>query len=150
MNAIRDRVCVVCLLTSLFVVHGCSSDMPFDLLPVEGKVTYDDGSLIEAHSVLLTFNPVNPERSKKLVAPGGQTYLKMEDGTFSGVTSRKPNDGIVPGRHKVVLVSFKEGANGFPTPSNAIPAIYRKVATTPVEVQVESSNQFIEIKVSKK
>jgi hypothetical protein len=37
---------------------GCgTSEMPFDIVPVHGKVTYDDGSLIPADSILVAFNP---------------------------------------------------------------------------------------------
>ena len=129
---------------------GCNRDMPFDLVPVKGKVTYEDGSLIPADSILVTFNPISSEPKAKVVPPGGQTNINVQDGTFSAVSSHRANDGLVVGRHKVVVVSFKKGANGNPAPSDAVPAIYRKVATTPLEVEVDSNNQFLELKLSKK
>jgi hypothetical protein len=61
---------------------GCGSGNPFDIVPVHGKLTYDDGSLIPAESILVTFNPIGVERREKLVAPGGQTYLNVSDGTY--------------------------------------------------------------------
>jgi hypothetical protein len=124
--------------------------MPFDVVPVNGKVTYEDGSLIKAGSILVTFNPVDVPRKGKMAAPGGQTYVNVEDGTFAGVTSRRQDDGVVLGRHQVVVVSFETGPTGMPVPSNAVPAKYRKTATTPLEVEVTSPDQFIDLKISKK
>jgi len=128
---------------------GCNRDMPFELVPVQGKVTYEDGSLIPADSILVTFNPINSGTIGKIAPPGGQTSVNVQDGTFSAVSSHRANDGVVVGQHKVVVVSFKKGANGNPVPSDAVPAIYRKLATTPLEIEVDSNNQFLELKLSK-
>ena len=136
---------------SIFVsVTGCGSSVPFDFVPVHGKVTYEDGSLIEADSILVTFNPILSEEKGKIVPPGGQTNVNVQDGTFSAVSSHRANDGVAVGRHKVVIVSFKKGPNGQPAPSPAVPPIYRKESSTPLEVEVESSDQFLDLKVSKK
>jgi hypothetical protein len=129
---------------------GCGSDMPFELLPVHGKVTYDDGSLIKAGSILVTFNPVGGERQGAMTTPGGQAKVNVADGTFAAVSTRRPDDGLAAGRHKVVVVSFEPGGDGMPKPSAAVPPQYRKVTTTPLEVDVNSADQLIEIKVSKK
>jgi hypothetical protein len=134
-------------LIAVAVVSGCNSDMPFDVVPVQGKVTYEDGSLIKADSILVTFNPVKSEEHGKLVPPGGQTYLNVQDGTFSAVSSRRANDGVVAGRHKVVVVSFKNRSGGNPVPTDAVPADYRKVSTTPLEIDVDSDTEFIDLKV---
>ncbi|MEO2046068.1 MAG: hypothetical protein ABGX16_05785 [Pirellulales bacterium] len=140
--------CFLGLLVAVVSSIGCGSDMPFDLVPVQGKVTYEDGSLIQTDSILVTFNPVNPKREGKMIAPGGQTYANVVDGTFAGVSSRRPNDGLVLGRHQVVVVSFASGREG-PIPTDAVPRKYHKMRTTPLEVEVTSSNQFLEIQVSK-
>ncbi len=143
------RTALWALLPILFFVAGCGSDNPFDLLPVEGKVTYEDGSLIPAQSMLVTFTPIEAKREGKMVAPSGQTQVNVADGTFAGVTSRRKNDGLVKGKYQVVVVSFAEGPDGLATPNNAVPPRYRKLATTPLQIDVDSKNQFIEIKVSK-
>jgi hypothetical protein len=125
--------------------------MPFDVVSVHGKVTYEDGSLIKADSILVTFNPIKTGQPGKIVPPGGQTYVNVQDGTFSGVSSRRKDDGLVVGRHKVVIVAFKSGGQGrMPTPSNAVPAAYHQESTTPLEVEVTSSNQDLALKVAKK
>ena len=133
---------------SLFVcATGCGSGTPFDFVPVHGKVTYEDGSRIEADSILVTFNPIISGEMGKTVPPGGQTSVNVQDGTFSGVSSHRANDGLAVGRHKVVIVSFKKGSS---VPSPAIPSVYRKESSTPLEVEVKSPDQLLDLKVRKK
>jgi hypothetical protein len=129
---------------------GCGSKVPFDFAPVHGKVTYEDGSLIDADSILVTFNPVLTGEKGKIVPPGGQTNVNVKDGTFSAVSSHRKDDGVAVGRHKVVVVAFKKGPNGAPGPSPAVPPVYRNVSSTPLEVEVVSKNQFLDLKVRKK
>jgi hypothetical protein len=129
---------------------GCGSKVPFDFAPVHGKVTYEDGSLINADSILVTFNPVLTGDKGKIVPPGGQTQVNVKDGTFSAVSSHRKDDGVAVGRHKVVVVAFKKAPNGASVPSPAVPPAYHKVTSTPLEVEVESENQFLELKVRKK
>jgi hypothetical protein len=124
--------------------------VPFDLVPVHGKVSYEDGSLIAADSILVTFEPVLDGPKSNIAPPGGQTNVNVQDGTFAAVSSHRANDGLVVGRHKVVVVAFKKNASGSTAPSNSVPAIYRNMSTTPLEIEVDSPDQNIEIKVSKK
>jgi hypothetical protein len=141
------------LMAGLWIIAtsaGCGSKAPFDFVPVHGKVTYDDGSLIPADSILVTFNPIKGESMGKIVPPGGQANVNVQDGTFSAVSSHRKNDGVAIGRHKVVVVSFKNMPGGMPAPSAAVPPIYRKETSTPLEVEVDSSTEFLELKVRKK
>jgi hypothetical protein len=138
------------LLLGFLPAVGCNSGTPFDVVPVHGKVTYEDGSRIDADSILVTFNPMRTGEKTNIAPPGGQTNVNVQDGTFSGVSSHRANDGVVVGKHKVVIVAFKKGANGKTSPSDAVPAIYRQETTTPLEVDIESSNQFVELKVRRK
>ena len=131
-------------------ISGCGSKVPFDIVPVHGKVTYDDGSLIPADSIHVTFNPILSGEKGKVVPPGGQTDLNVQDGTFSAVSSHRAYDGVAIGRHKVVVVSFKKGPDGKSVPSAAVPPIYRNTSSTPLEVEGESNDQFLDLKVSKK
>jgi hypothetical protein len=129
---------------------GCGSNVPFDFVPVHGKISYEDGSLIAADSILITFNPIRSEEKSKMVPPGGQTNVNVQDGTFSAVSSHRANDGVAVGRHKVVVVAFKKGPNGSPVPIAAVPPVYRSEGTTPLEIEVDSSDQFLDLKISKK
>ncbi len=130
--------------------QGCNSNNPFEIVPVHGKLTYEDGSLVKADSILITFNPIRSEVKSKIAPPGGQTNVNVQDGTFATVTSHRKDDGLAVGRHKVVVVSFKKGPGGNPVPTTAIPPVYRKESSTPLEVEIKSSDQFLELKVSKK
>ena len=138
----------------LAVVHlanaGCRREMPFDLVPISGKVTYEDGALIESGSITVTFNPVGAEPSGGLTAPGAQTQVNVKDGSFTAVTTRRPDDGVIRGRHKVVVLSYDPRPDGRPMPNTAVPSRYRKVESTPVEVDVADPNQFVEIKVARR
>jgi hypothetical protein len=135
--------------TCLLAVIGCGkSEMPFDIVPVHGKVTYEDGSLIQADSILLEFNPAGPATGP-LTAPGGTAQVNVSDGTFAAVTTRRTNDGIVPGLYKVVVVPFKKGSKGNRQPTAAVPSTYQKESTTTLEVEVNSADQFLDIKVGK-
>jgi len=131
-------------------VCGCGSKVPFSIVPVHGKVMYEDGSLISADSILVTFNPILSGEKGKITAPGGQTSVNIQDGTFSAVSSHRANDGLAIGRHKVVVVSFKKGSDGKSGPSAAVPAVYRETSSTPLEINVESPDQFLDLKISKK
>jgi hypothetical protein len=134
----------------LLVVGGCQSEMPFEVVPIQGKVTYEDGSLIETGSITITFNPADAPAIGKMTPPGGQASVNVADGTFFDVMTRRPGDGVLVGRHKVVVISYNPRADGRPEVSKAIPARYHKLATTPLEIEVKpETGQFFEIKVSK-
>lgn len=150
MNFSRSYFCLLILNLGLISSLGCGSDVPFDIVPVHGKLTYEDGSLIPADDITVIFNPVDPPRDGKMVAPGGRTNLNVADGTFSSVTSYRPNDGVLLGQHKIVVIASKNNASGRPGSGNLIAAKYRKQATTPLEMEITSADQFLEIKVSKK
>lgn len=143
----RCSLALISGLSVLVCATGCGSNTPFDFVPVHGKVTYEDGSRIDADRILLTFNPIISGEMGKTVPPGGQTSVNVQDGTFSGVSSHRANDGLAVGRHKVVIVSFKKGAAA---PSSAVPSIYNKESSTPLEVEVNSPDQLLDLKIRKK
>ena len=128
-------------------ISGCGAKVPFSIVPVHGKIAYDDGSLISADSILVTFYPILEGEKGKNVPPGGQTNVNVQDGTFSAVSSYRNNDGLAIGRHKVMVKSYKKGSS---TPTTAVPAIYHSETTTPLEIEVESSDQLLDLKIAKK
>jgi predicted small lipoprotein YifL len=130
-------------------ISGCGSKVPFDFVPVHGKVTYEDGSRIPADSMVVTFNPIVQEKSK-MSPPGGQTQVNVQDGTFSAVSSHRANDGVAVGRHKVVVMAFEKGPGGSSVPSSAVPLTYRNESTTPLEIEVDTADQFLDLKVRRK
>ena len=142
------RGCAISALAVAFLA-GCGSDMPFELLPVHGKVTFDDGSTIKAEQIVVAFAPAGTTTGP-ITAPRGTAQVNVGDGTFAAATTRRRDDGVVAGRHKVVVASFKKGPHGSPVPSDVIPTKYKNESTTPLEVEIDTADQFIEIKVTKK
>jgi hypothetical protein len=138
------------LLRVLFVVGiffplfaGCNrSGSPFDSVPVSGKVTYEDGTLIPVQGMQIFFHCLEPPKDGMHPRPAAASVAA--DGTFKDVTTYKYADGLVLGQHKVSLVS-EEG--GRLTPK--IPRDYALPEKTPLRVQVAESGQFLEIKVPK-
>ena len=128
------------------VVAGCGDSVPFEFAPVQGKITYADGSPIDAATVRVHFIPQN-------VQPVGSKYPRpasgelSRDGTFSAVSTATRNDGAIPGRHKVVL----EASNADFTPRpQAVAARYCDPAQSPLVVDVtpDGENHF-ELKVER-
>lgn len=125
-------------------VLGCSKE-PFSMVPVSGKVTYEDGSVIPAKQIRVEFIPQAEMANASTHPRPGMTYLNVADGTFASVTSHKGGDGLVVGKHKVVVVSLDERENQ----TNAVPKAYRTPETTPLEIEVNGQTKTLELKVKK-
>ena len=61
---------------------GCGSSDPFDYARVSGKVTYDDGSLIPAARITVTFLSQAPAVDAKTHPRPGMAEVNTADGTF--------------------------------------------------------------------
>ncbi|MEX2169793.1 MAG: hypothetical protein WD851_10815 [Pirellulales bacterium] len=114
----------------VLVPIGCSSDNPFDQVQVEGTVTYDDGSMIPGEYVELEFLPQTPPKDPRTHPKQGRAAVKTSDGSFDTVTSHKYGDGVVTGKHKVLVFSFDDQRR----PTGAVPPEYTEASTTPLEV----------------
>ncbi|HEX6962049.1 MAG TPA: hypothetical protein VF175_09295 [Lacipirellula sp.] len=131
------------ILAALACVCGCSRGNPYDLVEVSGAVTYEDGSLIPAETIMLKFQPLAAPRDAKTHPRKAYGRVNVADGTIGPMTTHKYGDGVVAGRHKVLII---------PTTSNGeitqlVPDAYRNPATTPVEI--DTSEQPLEIRVKK-
>ena len=124
-------------------VVGCSGGSPYDLVDVSGKVTYDDGSLIPAGSIMLKFDPEAAALDAKTHPRKGFALVNVADGTFEYATTHKHADGLVAGKHKVLVVAYAaEGKTG-----DFVPKEYLRPDTTPLEV--DTANLPLEIKIKK-
>jgi hypothetical protein len=136
-----SRWAVVCM--AVVGVVGCSGSNPYDLVAVSGKVTYDDGSLIPAESIMLKFNPEAAAIDAKTHPRKGFALVNVSDGTFEFATTHKHADGLVAGKHKVLIVAYaKDGKT-----ANVVPKEYQRPDTSPVEVDTDKLP--LEIKVQK-
>ena len=125
------------------VAAGCSGGSPYDLVQVAGTVKYEDGSLIPAETIMLKFEPQAKPLDAKTHPRKAYGRVNVADGTFDTVTTHKYGDGVVAGRHKVLVIPTT--ADGKIT--KLIPDEYRNPGTTPVEV--DTDHQPMEIRVKK-
>lgn len=86
-------------------VSGCGSTNPFEQVPVSGTLKYDDGTLIPAEMIILKFEPLTAPLDDKTFPPAGMSYVNVEDGSFDVVTSHKYADGLVRGKHRVLVAA---------------------------------------------
>src|SRR5215831_6562056 len=122
---------------------GCgSSGGPFVAVPVSGKVTYDDGTLIPVAGMKLFFHCL--EEPKDGMHPRQAQVPVGSDGTFKDVTTYKYADGLVPGKHSVAVIALEGGKY-----SSKVPLDYALTEKTPLVIEVTHSGQVLEIKVPK-
>ena len=67
---VRFSSALIAALVLFAGISGCGSKVPFAIVPVHGKVAYEDGSLIPADSILVTFNPIHDGREEQNSCPG--------------------------------------------------------------------------------
>ena len=127
--------CGGALLALAFVlaVVGCGSDNPFDQVQVSGKVTFDDGTPIPGE-VHVTFVPQTDPLDPKTYPKNGYTRADAQ-GNFSAFTSYRDGDGVVQGKHKVLIVTRDPIGRA----TDTIPQEYWGAQTTPLEVDTADS-----------
>lgn len=83
-------------------LSGCGSSGPYDYVPVSGTITYEDGSKIPLAGARLLFFPQDAPEIGSAVPRQAMANLDAEGG-FDCATSYKYGDGLIPGKHKVVI-----------------------------------------------
>ncbi len=112
----------VALAITTVALGGCGNPEPFAYVKVKGKVTYEDGTLIPASRIVVSFVSQAPPIDGKTHAPPGRAEVDVKTGEFSVVTSHTYNDGLIRGDHKVLI----QGAG------TLVPAEYGDPAKTPL------------------
>lgn len=118
---------------------GCGESGPFDLAPVHGTVTYSDGSPIKADQLVVKFVPKTFQMQGKVASRSATTYVDVADGSFSKPTTWKYGDGVMVGRHKVVVIALSGAGPDTGSPTKAVPSRYHRAETTPLEVEVSAA-----------
>jgi hypothetical protein len=150
--SVRYRFLIAaCISPWIALLAGCGSGEPFSYVPAKGTVTYEDGTIIPAPRLRITFVSINPPTAgdEKIFAPKGKADVnngdgKNTDGHFEDVTSHKFGDGLLAGKHKVLIVPID--ANQRPL-EGVVPPEYREVDKTPLVV--DTAEQPFVIKVKK-
>src|SRR5689334_11786753 len=106
MAASRQAGACVILAVAVLCAVGCSSGQPYDIVKVSGTVKYEDGSLIPAESILLKFVPEAEPIDAKTHPRKGMAQVNVADGTFDSATTHKPGDGIIAGKHLVLVGAY--------------------------------------------
>jgi hypothetical protein len=121
---------------------GCGSGNPWEPVPVNGKITYEDGSIIPVKSIRIFFAPQTPPLDDKTFPRQGAVGVNVADGSFDQVTTYKFADGLIPGKHKVVVAAD----DGDREPSPKVPKEYTSADTTPLEIDTADSPLHIKIR----
>lgn len=111
-------------------------------VPVSGKVTYEDGSLIPADQIRVVFmSPATADPKDHRLK--GTALADGKTGTFESATTLLPRDGILPGEHKVLIECILDGQRCL----DLVPPEYCDPTKTPLTVQ--SSESPFQLKVRK-
>jgi hypothetical protein len=122
----------------LAVAGGCKPSC----VPVSGKVTYDDGTLIPADKIKLFFQDNRPE-DPKVHPQSGMAEIDVKTGVFKSASTFAHNDGILKGEHKVIILCFVGGQ----TATDLVGPEYADAKKTPLTL--DSSQSPFDIKVRK-
>jgi hypothetical protein len=127
------------------ISRGCfgGSDDPFQYKRISGKICYEDGAIIPAKGLVLTFIPLETVSNNKRFARPGLALVDDKTGEFRSATTRKPSDGVVFGRHRVVL----SVSTGEPLSDVVVPVVYKDQIRSPLEV--DTRDQPFDIRVAR-
>jgi hypothetical protein len=122
----------------LLLLAGCSGNNdPFAYAKVSGKVTYEDGSIIPTDNMKLSFVSETAAVGNKYPRPG-TALVEGKTGEFGCPTSHTPFDGLVRGKHKVLILAGPGG----PLPASLVPPEYADGKKTPLEVDTDNPASF--------
>ena len=117
----------------LLALAGCGGPR---LHPVHGKVTWDDGT--EARE--LAGGLVICESADGHVGARGDIE---QDGSFQ-LTTYKPGDGLLPGKHRVAVVEYSPRE---PPPPPKIDRTFSSVEASGLEINVDRPTKDVTLKV---
>jgi len=135
--------CELGLILLVILSGGCRTQGPFEYVPVSGRLTYEDGTLLKAESIRLGFVALDRGDDMQQRPRPAKAPINVSDGTFGHATSHKFADGLIPGKHKVVIVA--RNAQG--THAGVVPEEYTSAATTPLVI--DTADAPLHIKVPK-
>ena len=118
---------------------GCGGSQPFSYIPVSGRLTYDDGMPVPAGGIRIGFKAIDAQPVGEAYPRPAEAVVNAE-GNFESVTSYKPDDGLIPGKHKVTLYYAIDNQGKL-----LVPKEYTDPSTTPLVV--DTATLPLEIKV---
>jgi hypothetical protein len=118
------------------------ADDPFSYRRVSGTVLYEDGGVIPAGALTLTFVSMAPPHSPRMHPRPGIASVDPKTGAFQSATSHKPGDGLVEGTHKVLI----SGDNRRPLAEDVVPPEYTDFKTTPLHVDTKAGPFLLKVR----
>ena len=144
---IPKRFSILGLLIVALFIAGCGSDEPYQLAPVSGKITKENGDPMP--NVTVTFQPTTEGTN----TPGPGSFGKTDDqGRYTLELTTDGKKGAVVGKHSVSITTIEpEGSensdlNDFKDP---IPKRYNAETTITFDVPTdgsETANFKVELK----
>jgi hypothetical protein len=132
---------------ALLAVSGCGGGPK--LVKISGTVKYNDGTPVPGNEVGYAVIAFVPEVSGKDPETGeirkGATGPIQANGRFA-MTTFRPEDGVIPGKYKVVICVAKDNAD---PESHLIAEKYFSKGTTDLEQTVDKAASDLEFKVEK-
>lgn len=140
----RFRLAPALLAASVWLSAGCGGPAaPYTIVATGGNITYEDGTPIPASITVRfvpQFAPVNPrEHPRPAIAEVDAA------GNFTSLTTWKYDDGIIPGTHKVQILS----PLGQPLPARMLAPEYADAVNTPLTIEVKGDGSPIQLRVPK-
>lgn len=136
MTALHKGLACVCVAACLALSSGCGGQRTY---PVQGKLVWADGSPAkELVGYTVTF--------ESLEAQVGASGVVQSDGTFT-VSTNNPNDGALPGKHRVALTPPEPLNIDGPRPKPAANERYHSLDTSGLEATVVKGSPTVELKV---
>lgn len=114
---------------------------PFSYCRIHGCLTYEDGEVLPAKEVTLTFVPVDVAADSRRHPRTGQATLIPETGRFEFASTRRRGDGVVAGWHKVLVT----GPNRLPLAVDVVSPDYSSFDTTPLKVDSRSGRLDLKV-----
>lgn len=114
------------VLACSLAASGCGSGGPFDYVPVSGTLKYEDGTPLGGLRLIFLAQDADPVGTAH---PRPARANVDAQGSFDCVTSHKYGDGLIPGKHKVVL-QIAPVQDGKPLVAEE----YTRSETTPLEI----------------
>lgn len=121
---------------------GCGSDGAFSTVPVSGKISYEDGSLIPANSLSLRMRSLAADEDPDVTPRVGNVYVDVATGELTGATTYRQGDGIIGGKHKFSMnLSVGQGRKL----TDIVPRDYISAETTPLVVDTADMPWHIKV-----
>ncbi len=131
-----SALCAALLMSAMCGCGGAPAG-GYPVVPVSGKVTWDDGTIIANPEMRLEFLPQVERIDKKTYPRNGTATIDAADGTFTSATTDASGDGLIVGKHLVKLTAFLADGSE------------ERLAVSPAEIEVGSGSTEFTFTVKK-